>query len=395
MTDMPVLRVTGIVWWQMGISHYKALFRRSASHERSSGYTKDFLQAPTRLSHVFREMFEGRPPDYEPASYLWPGGRFDVGKIYAAADYNHAAGSGRLEVGQWTQQGAPHPWRIGNPEVDPLITLPGDPDAAIPVQADLQWEAIAQLRPWLMMVQVEGSQSDFHIRAYLGDPIPEFRGASLDHVPEAVRVHMTRTDGLVGEMLPEVWFDTNDFREPWLLTHTATGAPAGGGPAVSAPEVAALGQTYRRADETATSTASEPFEIDPDERDRATRAHAATQNALAEAVEGRGIHPRSPTGDEPNYDLAWEEADETTVVAEVKSLTTRNAERQLRLAVGQVLRYRFVLSSRSSVRALIVTSEPPPQRDWYSFCSELGIGLVARRDLDTELDEWLDETAND
>ena len=48
---------------------------------------------------------------------------------------------------------------------------------------------------------------------------------------------------------------------------------------------------------------------------------------------------RSPVGQEPQYDLSWETPD-ATMVAEVKSLTARNEERQLRLGLGQVLRYR-------------------------------------------------------
>lgn len=390
--------MTGVIWWKVGISHYKALFRRAASHEPSAGYTKDFLQTPKRVTEAIRTMFGGRPPDYENLTYVWPGGTFTGGRIYRASDYHDAGGYGRLEVGQWTGQGAPHPWRIGDPTADPTITLPGDPDASIPVAANMQGDAIVRLEPWLVMVQLDDSQTELHLRAYLGRPPAELSAAGLDHVPESLRWHMTRTDGLVGDDLPPLWFARDDLRDPWrsdaghavVLAIGDRESRPGGGDVRDG-----IGQGYREADENSRSTGGEPFAVDPDERDRATQAHSATQNALAEAVRSRGLQPRSPAGSEPAYDVAWEERDGSLVVAEVKSLTARNAERQLRLALGQVLRYRHLLAAAGRVRALIVTSGPPPDPAWYTLCDTLGIGLIARGDLESELDEWVASTSDD
>jgi hypothetical protein len=55
---------------------------------------------------------------------------------------------------------------------------------------------------------------------------------------------------------------------------------------------------------------------------------------------------RTPRPDEPQYDLAWLAGD-TLYVAEVKSLTAANEERQLRLGLGQVLRYTHLLAGRA------------------------------------------------
>jgi hypothetical protein len=54
-----------------------------------------------------------------------------------------------------------------------------------------------------------------------------------------------------------------------------------------------------------------------------------------------GFEPRPWLPREPNFDLAWE-ADGTVFVAEIKSIADDNEEEQLRLGLGQVLRYRHL-----------------------------------------------------
>jgi hypothetical protein len=383
-------KVTGLVWWKMGISHYKAVFRRARTEETTAGYTKDFLQAPVSIGQAFREMLGGQNPPYEPLAYLWPGGRFNEGKIYPAADYHHERGQGRLEVGQWTSQRAPHPWRIGDPSADPTITLPGDPEAQIPDAADAQWEKLEELEPWLMMVQLASSRRELHIRAYLGAPTIDLVQADLALVPESIRLHMTGQGGIVSD-LPDVWFDPDDLRDPWRLSPETEGREATQATRtlIDLPPGTPPGLAYETANENPTSAAPEPFEVDPNERDRATRAHAVTQNALAEAVRARGREPLRPRG-EPRFDLAWEEADGTFIVAEVKSITARNEERQLRLALGQVLRYCDLLEMRGlETRGLVVTSAQPSDSRWRTLCSRLGLGLMSPPDLPASLDAWL------
>ena len=60
---------------------------------------------------------------------------------------------------------------------------------------------------------------------------------------------------------------------------------------------------------------------------------------LANAIRSVGWLARSPAASEPQYDLAWL-ANDMLYVCEVKSLTKDNEERQLRMAIGQVIRYR-------------------------------------------------------
>lgn len=127
----------------------------------------------------------------------------------------------------------------------------------------------------------------------------------------------------------------------------------------------------------------EPFSVDPDIVDRGTQAHADTLIALAEFVTDAGQTPREAKAGEPLFDLAWLDG-EVTFVAEVKSLTTVNEERQLRLGLGQVLRYRHLMeaSGRECVAVLAVEREPADS-NWLSLCHSLDVRLAWPGAFDT------------
>jgi hypothetical protein len=151
-------------------------------------------------------------------------------------------------------------------------------------------------------------------------------------------------------------------------------------PAPAAPAPAAarsdLGTDYRGANPNARTARRQPFSVDPDLVDRALQAHARTQEALADALRAAGKVPRSPVPGEPVFDLAWE-YDGTICVAEVKSLNPTNAEKQLRLALGQVLRYAHLLKAKGKpVRCYIAADHRPQDATWTKLCEDLGVVLV-------------------
>jgi hypothetical protein len=137
-----------------------------------------------------------------------------------------------------------------------------------------------------------------------------------------------------------------------------------------------FGSSYRRADEETSVGAFDPMEVDPAVVERGTRGHAMTQNGLADYVESLGLTPRSPQPDEPNFDLAWEAGDRV-FVAEVKSVTNRNEERQLRMGLGQVLQYRHNLEMKLGRPVVaVLASERRPPAGWVSLFDSLGVRVV-------------------
>jgi len=136
-----------------------------------------------------------------------------------------------------------------------------------------------------------------------------------------------------------------------------------------------LGEEYKAADEETTVGLIDPFSIDPSLVERALRGHAITQNGLAEFLIGINITPRSPKSTEPNFDLAWTKNEEIWV-AEIKSITNSNEEKQLRLGLGQVLRYCQLLRSKGTVRGALVTEKALTDISWEKLCDDCNILLI-------------------
>jgi hypothetical protein len=120
-----------------------------------------------------------------------------------------------------------------------------------------------------------------------------------------------------------------------------------------------------------------PFATDPDVIDRGVKAHIDTQNALAAHVHAGGLAPLQPDSSMPPYDLAWEYQG-VFFVAEVKSITTANEEQQLRLGLGQLLRYAHALRSAGvdPVQPVLVAERQPRDRTWLGTCSGLDVTLT-------------------
>lgn len=135
-----------------------------------------------------------------------------------------------------------------------------------------------------------------------------------------------------------------------------------------------LGRPYEPATETPELERHERAGPDPDAAGSGLAAHNRTQNLLAAEVEAAGFTPRRPAPDEPDYDLAWR-SDGAIYVAEVKSLTPQNEERQLRMAIGQVVRYRHQLRERGPVYAVVAVEREPSDAAWLDICDEHGLIL--------------------
>lgn len=139
-------------------------------------------------------------------------------------------------------------------------------------------------------------------------------------------------------------------------------------------QLSPLGRGYQLANEIARA-AEGVTHLDPDRSARGAAAHAQVQNATALLLEQLGIDPRSPGRDEPPYDIAFMSSGRIWVI-EVKSLTPENEERQLRTALGQVLRYRqALLGVHPDVRAAVVVEQVPLDESWLELFHNEGICL--------------------
>ena len=97
---------------------------------------------------------------------------------------------------------------------------------------------------------------------------------------------------------------------------------------------------------------------------------------------------------DPPFDLAWWKRD-ILYVAEVKSLTRENEERQLRLGLGQLLRYSHLLRKRAEhVIPVLVPELKPRDPEWGQLCKALNVKLVFPPDFEGLIDETTELSAD-
>jgi hypothetical protein len=153
-----------------------------------------------------------------------------------------------------------------------------------------------------------------------------------------------------------------------------------------------LGKSYREADEDPRESLKEAHSSrDPDRAGQGLAAHNRTQNTVAEIVRRLGWIPRSPAASEPEYDLAWKST-AGLFVCEVKSIQPANEERQLRMAIGQVIRYRQKLTAagHEPVTAVIAAERVPEDHSWSDLCKEENIVLIWPEAAEQQLKACLD-----
>ena len=139
-----------------------------------------------------------------------------------------------------------------------------------------------------------------------------------------------------------------------------------------------LGKAYREAEENPSDLQREaPPSKDPDSIGRGLAAHNRTQNLIAQVLRSLGKEPLSPGHDDPEFDIAWKQGD-MFYVCEVKSITAVNEERQLRMAIGQVIRYRQKLAAKGHepIAPVIATERQPSDSSWQELCEHEGILLL-------------------
>jgi len=126
------------------------------------------------------------------------------------------------------------------------------------------------------------------------------------------------------------------------------------------------------------SRQARPWLRDPSEVDRALSSHARIERLVAEAARAEGWAPQAMGPGDPPFDLlVTDGTGQVDVVVEVKSTTGVNEEKQLRLALGQVLRYRQVLRATGrKVEAIIAVEHEPDDASWIELCRDVDVLLT-------------------
>jgi len=220
-----------------------------------------------------------------------------------------------------------------------------------------------------------------------GEPLYFPFALSAKRPLRATQTYLTKFPAQLAGLFPNLLkaLETAHLLREMAMQEPAPTTTVSAGP-ISTASQGGPGVAYQEADEDAKTSKRDPFAVDPALVERGLRGHARTQNALAKLVKDRGLVPRSPLGD-PNFDLAWE-VDGKLFVAEIKSMTNSNQEKQLRLGLGQVLRYQQMLGSPDKdVAAVLAVEKQPSDPGWIELCSTLGVLLVWPETFETILEE--------
>lgn len=119
--------------------------------------------------------------------------------------------------------------------------------------------------------------------------------------------------------------------------------------------------------------------------ERAVRSHALIQNSVAQAGTSAGFSAWRPTPAGPTFDVALSRSEGHVFVVEVKSATRANLEFQLRIGLGQVLRYAHQLRSDAYTVLPVIAIELRPDDSWVSLLQNLGVGLLVHGSISTDL----------
>lgn len=204
-----------------------------------------------------------------------------------------------------------------------------------------------------------------------GRPNAQYKAADREMGTKLLQVETLNAQG---HHVHLIWHD--DLH--WLLTKRRP-AICGRLRAARVPTKASqsLGIPYVPVDDLDLRTTASSIQRDLDAIERGLRGHAATQNALADAVSDAGLEPLSPDARSPNYDLAWYDGRGGFVVAEVKSLNDSNEAQQMRLGLGQILDYQHALVNRArSITSVLAVERRPRSKRWLALCQAHGVQLV-------------------
>lgn len=118
------------------------------------------------------------------------------------------------------------------------------------------------------------------------------------------------------------------------------------------------------------------------ELERAVQSHERIQTAIAKLGELHGFKAHSPRGTiPPLFDVCLNVGSNTYLLVEVKSATESNLELQMRIALGQVLRYHDQMKARDLEVKACIAIERAPDDSWRLLLDRMEVGLLVEETL--------------
>jgi len=145
-----------------------------------------------------------------------------------------------------------------------------------------------------------------------------------------------------------------------------------------------LGDDYRYADEDMAPSKRQPFETDPDIIDRGSKAHKKLQNDFANFLIKNNIKPERPNNSKINFDIGWRNNNKY-FIAEIKSITEKNEEKQLRLGLGQILRYLSKTDRNLNNIIPVLIAEKIIDKSWHKTCNDYNVKLLTPENFENIL----------
>lgn len=143
-------------------------------------FNKDYLQSPEGQYETIDEVLRWAGGGEVSVEYRWPGG--------SSPGFWRHAGDGRGQLG-WLMQNSPLPWRLGDPNTDPIATFAGDPGKGDPTSAEGEFAKLNARNegPYIVAVKLYGEDRILHTRAYLATPPQGLEHRGVDRLPKALR----------------------------------------------------------------------------------------------------------------------------------------------------------------------------------------------------------------
>jgi 5-methylcytosine-specific restriction enzyme B len=175
--------VTGVFFWR----YPKTAFRAAYGRLPGTLYTKDFFQCPAGQWSALDSVLGREGDTVVPVEFRWPGGS-------RQGEFRKSAADNRGQLAWVTADGAPVPWKIGDPAIQPAIAIPGNPGRTTEQSAEAELATLEgrNLDPWVVAVKLDGEERILHARAYLGNPPPGQERHTIQQLPAIVRDAMAQ-----------------------------------------------------------------------------------------------------------------------------------------------------------------------------------------------------------